>query len=193
MLKIGAILQLSASDLVGHLNCRRLTNLDLAVTNGSLRKPHVWDPLLEILWQRGAIHERNYVEHLTNAGYAVTQIEGAGITPSLVDQTLHAMKAGVQIITQGALLHGTWSGRTDILLRVTTPSTLGDWSYEVVDTKLARETKGGTILQLCLYSDLLASVQGRIPEYMHVVTPGSNFKPQTHRTTAFAAYYRRVK
>jgi uncharacterized protein len=31
---------------------------------------------------------------------------------------------------------------------VETPSALGVWSYEVIDTKLARETKGGTILQL---------------------------------------------
>ena len=29
------------------------------------------------------------------------------------------------------------------------PSALGAWSYEAQDTKLARETKGGTILQLC--------------------------------------------
>jgi hypothetical protein len=53
-----------------------------------------------------------------------------------------------QIIVQGALASGRWSGRTDILKRVETPSALGVWSYEVIDTKLARETKGGTILQL---------------------------------------------
>ena len=39
--------------------------------------------------------------------------------------------------------------------RVETPSALGPWSYEVIDTKLARETKGNTVLQLSLYSDLL--------------------------------------
>jgi hypothetical protein len=52
-----------------------------------------------------------------------------------------------QIIVQGALASGRWSGRT-VLKRVETPSALGVWSYEVIDTKLARETKGGTILQL---------------------------------------------
>jgi uncharacterized protein len=52
------------------------------------------------------------------------------------------------IIVQGALASGRWSGRTDILKRVETPSALSVWSYEVIDTKLARETKGGTILQL---------------------------------------------
>ena len=68
MLRIGRDLQLSASDLVGHLNCRHLTHLDLAVANGTLPKPKIWDPLLEILWERGSIHEREYVEHLKGAG-----------------------------------------------------------------------------------------------------------------------------
>ena len=57
-----------------------------------------------------------------------------------------------------------WSGRADILRRVDVPSDLGDWSYEVIDTKLARETRGGTILQLALYSDLVCSVQGVLPD-----------------------------
>jgi hypothetical protein len=47
--------------------------------------------------------------------------------------------------------YGPWHGRADVLFGVNTPSKLGKWSYEVYDTKLARETKGGTILQLCLY------------------------------------------
>jgi len=86
-----------------------------------------------------------------------------------------------------------WSGRADVLLRVDAKSVLGDWSYEVADTKLARETKGGTVLQLCLYSDLLAKAQGRMPEHMHVVTPARDFKPIEYRTAAYAAYYRQVR
>jgi len=42
MQKIGATLNLSAGDLVGHLNCRHLTELDLKVANGVLEKPRVW-------------------------------------------------------------------------------------------------------------------------------------------------------
>jgi hypothetical protein len=36
VLKTGNAIQLSASDLVGHLNCRNLTELDLAVAKGAL-------------------------------------------------------------------------------------------------------------------------------------------------------------
>ncbi len=73
------------------------------------------------------------------------------------------------------------------------PSNLGDWSYEVVDTKLARRTKGGTILQLCLYSDLVRDVQGKLPEYMYVVSPGTGFTPEAFRVDDYLAYYRLVR
>jgi hypothetical protein len=70
---------------------------------------------------------------------------------------------------------------------------LGNWFYEAIDTKLARETKAGTILQLCLYSDLLAEAQGLSPEYMYVVAPWSEFEPQQYRFGDYAAYFRKVK
>ena len=36
MQKIGRAIQLSASDLVGHLNCRNLTELDIGVAKGTI-------------------------------------------------------------------------------------------------------------------------------------------------------------
>lgn len=193
MLNLGHTLQLSASDLVGYLNCHHLTHLDTRVATGDLAKPQIWDPSLEVLWERGATHERAYVEYLRSRGPKIVEIEGVGIVPAQVEQTMAAMRAGVDVIVQGAFLQGVWSGRTDVLVRVPIDSALGDWSYEVVDTKLARETKGGTVLQLCLYSDLLTNAQGREPEHMHVVIPGCGFKPVSYRTAEFAAYYRHVR
>ena len=69
-----------------------------------------------------------------------------------------------------------FAGRADILRRVDVPSALGEWSYEAIDTKLARETRGGTILQLSLYSGLVGAVQGKLPEYMYVVAPWTEFR-----------------
>ncbi len=193
MQRIGDHLRFSASDLVGHLDCHHLTALDAAVAQGRLNKPKIWDPVLEALVERGRAHERDYVKSLENSGVSLVEIAGGGINSAQVDQTLEAMRSGADVIVQGALLQGAWSGRADILRRVEIPSGLGGWSYEVIDTKLARETKGATVLQLCLYSDLVSAVQGRAPEYMHVVTPGSGFEPEGYRTAAFSAYYRRVK
>ena len=194
MQKIGDRLRLSPSDLVGHLDCHHLTALDAAVARGEATKPKPWDPLLQILAERGLAHERALVDHLRQSGLAVAEIKGKpGIDQARMDATLAAMRAGASVIVQGGFMRDGWVGRTDILKRVEAPSILGAWSYEVIDTKLARQTKGSTILQLCLYSDLLAAAQGRTPEYMHVVTPGTGFTPEGYRTASFAAYYRSAR
>jgi predicted RecB family nuclease len=193
MLSIDGVVHLSASDLVGHLNCRYLTSLDLAVARGELDKPSVWDPVLEVLAERGALHEQSYIDHLEANGFPIVRIDAFGLGAPAVAQTLDAMRGGAPIIAQGALQAARWGGRVDILRRVEKPSDLGAWSYEVIDTKLARETKGNTVLQICLYSDLLRNAQKIAPEFAHVVTPGSDFKPQEFRYHDYAAYYRQVR
>ena len=86
-----------------------------------------------------------------------------------------------------------WLGKPDFLRRVEVPSDLGDWSYEVVDTKLAREAKAGAVLQITFYSDLLADAQGVEPEEMVLALGGPNAHPERFRYTDFAAYYRSIR
>ena len=193
MRKIGAALQFNATDLVGYLNCRHLAVLDRAVAEGALEKPKFWDPVVDILWQRGAKHEANYIEHLVKSGLGPVKIAGIEVTDVAVAETLAAMKAGSHVIVQGALAYGQWVGRADVLRRVEVASALGSWSYEPVDTKLARETRAGSVLQLCLYADLLAELQGRAPDFFHVVIPWSDFEPQRYRYADYSAYFRKVK
>ena len=193
MKKVGSTFEFSATDLVGHLNCHHLTSLDRAVADGVLSKPKVWDPLLQILSERGAAHEQSYVEHLTEAGLDVVRIDGIEVTATAVAETHSAMLRGIPVIVQAALTHQGWNGRADILRRVEAPSGLGTWSYEPIDTKLARETKAGAILQLCVYADLLSDMQGLPPEYMYVVAPWSEFQPQQFRFADYAAYFRKAK
>jgi predicted RecB family nuclease len=186
-------LRLSTSDLIGHLNCQHLTELELAAANGHIGKPQFWDPLLDILRERGIRHEKEYVEHLRATGLAVVEIEGVGVDDGAVARTREAMQTGAQIIVQGAFRSVAWAGRTDILRRIGVPSQLGPWSYEIIDTKLARETKGGTVLQLCLYAELVASVQGMRPDVCYVVAPWTDFEPQAYRMDDYGAYFRRVR
>ena len=193
MHKVGDALLLSASDLVGYLNCRHLTGLDLAVAFGALAKPVVWDPQLKLLAERGLRHEQGYLDSLRSNGSTVVVIEGGVVDNEAVARTREAMEDGAEIIVQGAFRSGNWIGRTDVLRRIDTPSDLGPWSYEVIDTKLARETKGGTVLQLCLYADLIAEVQGVRPENCYVVAPRSDYEPQAYRMADYGAYFRRVR
>jgi uncharacterized protein len=196
MRSIEGAIELSASDLVGHLNCRYLTSADLAVARGQRRAPAYWDPGLQVLRERGAAHERQYVEHLKATGHRIVHIGGVGIADDPLGQTVAAMCSGADVIVQAALSHAGWVGRADVLRRVSGaagPSRFGSWHYEVIDTKLARETKGGTVLQLCLYSDLLARLQGVEPEFMYVVAPWRGFEPEQFRIREYSAYYRLVR
>jgi hypothetical protein len=99
MQKIGSSILVSASDLVGHLNCRHLTDLDVAVATGALGKPKVWDdPLLQLLWERGARHEKAFVDHLEAQGFGITLIEGIGVDDRAVGQTRDATTSAMPIL-----------------------------------------------------------------------------------------------
>ena len=84
----GKNLLLSASDLVGHINCRYLTQLDLKVARGALPKPAYYDPTLELLVERGRRHDQAYLDHLVSLGRQMTAIAGVGIDPSALAATL---------------------------------------------------------------------------------------------------------
>ncbi len=169
-------LVLSPTDLSAFLGCRHRTGLDLAVAHGDLEKPDWRDAMGEALRARGLAHEQHYVEWLRGQGLAVVDLSAgpdaaARSDPVALALTRAAMQQGVPVIYQALLADGGWRGYADILRRVETPSALGAWSYEVHDTKLARDTRGGTTLQLVAYSELLAGMQGVWPERCHVVAP----------------------
>ncbi len=188
----GGELFLSATDIANHLACRHLTQLDRAVAERRIAAPSWMDPSVELLRQRGAIHERAYVEHLKKSGVEVVELPADAVATSL-ERTRNAMAAGAGAIVQAQLGEGRWVGRADLLLRVPRPSNLGDWSYEVADTKLAQETRAGTVLQLCLYSELVGYLQGLPPEHMHVIKPGQDFVRESFRFSDYSAYCRLVK
>jgi predicted RecB family nuclease len=184
----------SPSDLSNFLSCRHRAGLELAVAQGALRRPVHADPYAAMLQQHGEAHERAYVESIRRSGRSVIDLKGADDAGR---QTRAAMQQGIGVIVQARLEGDTLAGYADVLLRVERPSTLGAWSYEVQDTKLARSTKAGTILQLSAYSDLVAHIQGCSAERFQVVVPGisgdsERFVTQHFRVEDYAAYYRMV-
>ncbi|MDP1570906.1 MAG: TM0106 family RecB-like putative nuclease [Vicinamibacterales bacterium] len=199
MQRLDGRLILSASDLSAFLGCRHRTGLDLAVVEGRLVKPRRTDPFVVALQQKGQAHEQRYVDWLRAQGLRVRDLGDVEDREARFARTEEALAEGADVIVQAALRHDGWLGYADILRRVErpgAPSRFGAWAYEAWDTKLARETRGGTILQLALYSDLLGALQGVTPEHFHVVSP-QDAPPQhvvhTYRVDEYAAYYRRVR
>lgn len=177
----------AATDLVNFLECEHLTSLDLRNLNTPLPLAEV-DESVQLIQQKGYEHEDAYVQHLRDQGLTVVDIaQGNESLESKVAATLEAMRAGVHVVFQATLLQGNLAGFADFLIKVPKPSLLGDHSYEVSDTKLARSPKAKFLVQLSLYSKLLAEVQGVAPQYMHVILGDRSQK--TYRCADFAHYF----
>jgi uncharacterized protein len=189
MILIDTGFQLSATDLSNHLACEHLTQLKRLVALKEIKEPHYHDPSLDALIQRGHEHEASYVRYLQEVkGLSVANLRGKDI-----ESTVAAMREGIDVIVQAKLQDGQWMGYSDILLKVPGNSNAGNWSYEVQDTKLAQNTKAATILQLCLYTDLLSKILGHTPEKIHVVKPGDDFPTESYSFAHFQAYYRLIR
>lgn len=196
---------MTPTDLSYFLSCPHRAALELSVKLGVRVRPEWDDPLLTALFALGLEHERQYVEALQRPGVSLIDLSKQGERHGAAQRTIEAMQAGADVVVQGALRHGRWYGRPDVLLKVDRPSpAFGAWSYEVADTKLARETRGGTILQLGLYSEMLGAVQALEPAWFLVVTPpaaglapgdaaGPSQVIHRYRFADYAAYFRLVK
>lgn len=185
----------SASDLTGFLACRHLTQLDLLLARGEIEWPHRKDLLLDVISQLGDEHEANYLAGLKGQGLEVAEIADTDKGLDSLEQraagTLDAMKVGADVIFQGTFFDGTWRGHADFLLKVDRPSDLGDFSYEVSDTKLARKVKAAAVLQICEYSSHVARLQGLWPEYAHLVL--GDRSTESFKLSDYTAYHRAVK
>src|SRR5258708_35842546 len=170
------LIRLSAPALSNHSACQHVTTLDLQVARDARVAPQWAAPDLAIIQERGKRHESAFLAHLAE-GKKLTVVNLADIQDEnkLLQETQRHMAGGAPAIAQGALANANWFGRPDVLLRVPRPSANWKWSYEVLDTKLARETKAATVLQLSLYSQLLEHAQGCAPEKMWLIPPGNNF------------------
>lgn len=183
----------SPTSIADFLACEHLTALNRAEADGQIDRPFFADPGLDLLTRLGMAHEQAYLQHLTKE----QQLQFVAIPDEIsrtegVDRTLQAIREGAEVIYQARLLEGDWYGRADFLIRVDKPSGLGAFSYEVVETKLARSTKARAIIQLCFYSDLLSRIQGAEPDYMHVVLGGGS-QPEKYVVHRYLAYFRKVR
>ena len=155
------------------MSCKHATFLNLQLARKIIPSPPVYDnPSLAALQQRGEEFEKDYINQLKGSGRTVAEIS-RGDTKEAAVQTLEAMKQGVDIIYQARLELDNWNGWADFLIKkIDKASKFGNWYYEVMDTKLSKETRAGAILQISLYSEMLEQLQGCMPEYMHIKNPG---------------------
>ena len=182
-----------ATDIASFLACPHTATLARAELKNEIAKPFRQNAAVDLLRTLGLEHERRYLRGLAEKdGLAITQIDVNSSWKGAVAETFQALHEGVDAVYQATFLDGPWGGRSDFLVRVNTPSALGPWSYEVVETKLARSTKATALVQLCFYSDLLSRIQGVEPQWMHVVL-GGTAAPERFQVQRYIAYFRKVR
>jgi predicted RecB family nuclease len=187
---LGSTVQLSATDVANLSACDHLVALEVDALRGRRVRPTTYSSVTSRLIELGRAHESRYLDYLKQHGKSIEEILVAASSEEGRARTLDAMRRGIDVVYQGVLGGDGWFGRADFLVRVDTPSSLGAHSYEVVDTKWSTEAKGRALLQLCLYSQLLADLQRALPASMHIVL-GDGTR-EAFATRQYLAYFRRV-
>ena len=166
-------LAFSASDISDFLECEHLVRLERGRVRGGIDDTRVRDEQADVVARRGDEHEQRWLERFEAEGRSVVRIPPAVRWEerlAAAAATATAMRGGADVIHGGVfVLDERWSGVADFLVRVEQPSSLGTWSYEAHDTKLARHARARYLVQLAVYSLGVATVQDRIPRRAHVI------------------------
>ena len=155
--------------------------------------PSFSNAYVDLIARKGEEHEKNFLEALRAEGHELDEV-GLGDDRSFAaaaETTAAAMRAGAKYIYQAVFLIDGWHGIADFLERIDRPSALGDWSYQVLDTKLARHPRPEHALQLCFYSHALEQIQKIAPEMAYVVLGTRDRFPI--RIANVSAYFRRLQ
>ena len=153
------------------------------------------DELMSALADKGYAQEELQQSAFIQQGKTLLSIKGAS-TDDKYQNTLDAMAKGFDVIVQAHLQLGQFAGYADFLVKVVhsdgdQPSLLGNWHYEVWDVKLANLVRPSFVVQLCSYSEMLASMQGVLPEFMAIVLGSGN--KERLRTSEYYSYYKTLK
>lgn len=181
----------SATDLCNHLECPHLTSLARIDLDTPLEKDNP-DEESELIKAKGLEHEKLYLAKLQSEGKSVLDLGTVSrIYDECLEESRKAMASGAEIIYQALLFDKPFMGYADFLVRVERPSNLGNFSYEVLDTKLALHTKPYYIIQLCLYSEMLHQLQGSYPECIHVTL--GDVRTESFRLQDYLHYFSQLK
>lgn len=142
--------------------CSRAVALELA-GDKSLRRE--LRPEEELVLGRGRDHEAVFVRDL---GWEEPVYPARDFAAGAA-ATLSMLRAGVPGVLQGVLLGDDRLGIADLLRKEEGESALGDHHYVVGDVKSSARVRGDQILQVAFYSEMLAALQDRAPEYGYLV------------------------
>lgn len=187
---------LTPSKITAWLDCAHYLTLRRQVDDGALVPTNAGrGSLAGLLMDKGLTHERDYLDSLRARGLDVFEVsakERGETFATWASRVAGVLADGHDVVYQFPFVHDGLRGVADFLVKVDTPSALGNFSYEPVDAKLARTAaKPGHVLQLAFYADALEAAQETRSERVHLYL-GSG-ETESIRLRDVEAYWRRIR
>lgn len=126
---------------------------------------------------------------LRSEGRKVVLVDWEETEPVRRSATLAAMREGADFIVNGQLAVGPLAGSSNLLMKTSGYSELGDYLYVPCDTQ--GKTNLHSAFRLCFIADLLHSLQGVLPPRMLIIRGGADLLPL--QTEDHIYHYRAVK
>ncbi|MBU1699748.1 MAG: TM0106 family RecB-like putative nuclease [Candidatus Eisenbacteria bacterium] len=182
----GTSIQFSPTDLTNYLQNPYITWMDrLYLEHPDKATPDEQTGDQELIQKKGIEHEHDFLDQLK--AKHKNQLTEIPATNDRFKLTSEAMQKGSKAIYQAALTHKNFTGYADFLIKTDKPSKLGNYSYEIWDTKLSLQTKPYFLVQLCCLAEMLEAVQGARPNDIRIVLGDGT--QRSFRTDDFFYYY----
>ena len=107
------------------------------------------------------------------------------------NSTVDAIKKGYDLIYKAYFIEGKFRGEADFIIKTKQKSNLGDYSYEVYDTKITKNLKPKHVLQVTAYSYLISKITGVLPKQMYLIDGNSKYHP--NKVSEFLDYFKFTK
>ena len=176
----------SPTDLNNFVSCKYHIKSDLLKDEFKLKKKEK-SANLKLRIEHGNKHEQNYFELLKKENKKSITINPKQPDKEKFTETVNALKKGYDLIYKAFLIDEDFRGEVDFLLKINNKSKLGNYSYEVYDTKVTKSLKPKHVLQITGYSFLLSKIQEIVPRHMYLID-GAN-KTHTFKTSEFLDYF----
>ena len=181
---------ISPSDLNNFVSCKYHAFNDL---NEHVKKLKKKDPSEDMkLWRRyGDEHEAKHLKLLKEKYSNNITIDPTKSDEDRFNNTIDAIKKGFDLIYKAYFIEDQFRGEADFLIKTNVKSDLGDYSYEVYDTKVTKNLKPKHVLQITAYSYLISKITGVLPKQMYLIDGKSEY--HTYKVHEFLDYFNFTK
>ena len=181
---------ISPSDLNNFVSCNYHALNDLNEHSKGLKKKEPSEDMK--LWRRyGDEHEKKHLNILKDKYSNNITINPTKSDDERFNSTIDAIKKGYDLIYKAYFIEGKFRGEADFIIKTKQKSDLGDYSYEVYDTKITKNLKPKHVLQVTAYSYLISKITGVLPKQMYLIDGNSEYHP--NKVSEFLDYFKFTK